>query len=120
VPVRRRADGALEVMLVHRPRYGDWTFPKGKVRDGESDEDAARREVFEETGLSCELGRELPSTEYTDLKLRRKTVRYWSLEDCSGEFQANDEVDEAEWLAPEEAERRLTYTRDHEVLRALG
>jgi 8-oxo-dGTP pyrophosphatase MutT (NUDIX family) len=118
--VRRRADGALEVLLVHRPRYGDWTFPKGKVRDGESDEEAARREVREETGLRCELGRELPSTEYTDLKLRRKTVRYWSLEDCSGEFRPNDEVDEAEWLTVEAAEERLSYSRDLDVLHSLG
>jgi 8-oxo-dGTP pyrophosphatase MutT (NUDIX family) len=68
------------VLLVHRPRYRDWTFPKGKVEQGETDEQAAVREVEEETGLRCELGSELPSIEYTDLKLRHKTVRYWAME----------------------------------------
>jgi 8-oxo-dGTP diphosphatase len=104
---------------VHRPRYGDWTFPKGKVREGETDEDAAHREVREETGLTCTLGAELRATRYLDLKLREKTVRYWSLEDCSGEFHPNNEVDEVAWLSPEDAERRLTYERDIAVLRSL-
>jgi 8-oxo-dGTP pyrophosphatase MutT (NUDIX family) len=107
------------VLIVHRPRYRDWTFPKGKVRKGESDEDAARREVHEETGLACELGRELASTRYTDLKLRQKTVRYWVMENCSGEFRANDEVDKAEWLSLGEAAERLTYARDREIVRSL-
>jgi 8-oxo-dGTP diphosphatase len=118
VPVRRRADGAVEVLVVHRPRYRDWTFPKGKVREGETDADAARREVREETGLICELGTELPRTHYTDLKLRKKTVRYWAME-CSGRFEPNDEVDEIAWLSLEEARRRLTYERDIVVLRPL-
>jgi 8-oxo-dGTP diphosphatase len=76
MPVRRRGDGELEVLLVHRPRYSDWTFPKGKVKNGERDEVAAVREVEEETGLRCGLGCELVSTQYTDPKLRNKTVRY--------------------------------------------
>ena len=117
--MRRRADGSLEVLLVHRPRYHDWTFPKGKVKDGESDEEAAVREVWEETGLTCTLGRELPSTRYTDGKLRDKTVRYWELDPSSGCFEPNDEVDEIEWLAPDVAAERLTYSRDWAVLRSF-
>jgi 8-oxo-dGTP diphosphatase len=77
------------------------------------------REVREETGLTCTLGRELPSTRYTDPKLRDKTVRYWELEPSSGSFEPNDEVDEIEWLTPEQASERLTYSRDWTVLRSL-
>jgi len=119
VPLRRRDDGALEVLLVHRPRYRDWTFPKGKVKDGEREQDAALRELREETGLSGELGRELASTHYTDLKLRDKTVRYWAMENCSGRFEPNDEVDRIEWLTLDEAAGRLSYRRDLDVLQSL-
>ena len=119
MPVRRRGDGALEVLLVHRPRYSDWTFPKGKVKNGERDEVAAVREVEEETGLRCGLGRELASTHYTDPKLRNKTVRYWAMESCSGSFEPGDEVDRVAWLTPPAAAERLTYDRDREVLRSL-
>jgi 8-oxo-dGTP diphosphatase len=119
VPVRRRDDGALEVLLVHRPRYLDWTFPKGKVQDGERDEDAALRELWEETGLVCELGRELASTRYKDPKLRDKTVRYWVMENCSGRFERNDEVDRIEWLTLDEAAGRLSHRRDLDVLQSL-
>jgi hypothetical protein len=72
-----------------------------------------------EAGLACELGDELAPTEYTDLKLRKKTVRYWSMEQCSGEFEPNDEVDDAAWVSLEEAARSLTYARDLDVLRSL-
>lgn len=119
VPLRRREDGALEVLLVHRPRYLDWTFPKGKVQEGERDEDAALRELWEETGLVCKLGRELASTHYKDPKLRDKTVRYWVMEDCSGSFEPNDEVDRIEWLTLDEAAGRLSHRRDLDVLRSL-
>ncbi len=119
VPMRQRDDGDVEVMLVHRPRYLDWTFPKGKVKDGERDEDAALREVGEETGLVCELGRELAGTRYKDPKLRDKTVRYWVMENCVGRFEPNDEVDRIEWLTLDEAAGRLTHRRDLEVLRSL-
>jgi 8-oxo-dGTP pyrophosphatase MutT (NUDIX family) len=107
------------VLLVHRPKYRDWTFPKGKVKDGETDEQAARREVEEEAGLAVELGPELTSTTYMDSRLRNKTVRYWAMGPVSEEATARNEVDEVEWLGRDEAARRLTYERDLDVLRSL-
>jgi 8-oxo-dGTP diphosphatase len=114
--VARDTGRGLEVLLVHRPAYGDWTFPKGKADPGESDEDCARREVEEETGLRCSLGRELPSTTYTDPRGRPKLVRYWLMEVVGGSLRFEHEIDEARWLAPAEAEALLSYERDLEVL----
>ncbi len=110
------------VLLVHRPRYDDWTLPKGKLDHGESFEDAALREVKEETGLRCTLGRELPGTEYRDNKGRPKVVRYWlmELDEEPGTFEPNDEVDEVRWVALGEAAAQLTYNRDREVLDGLS
>ena len=108
---------AASVLVVHRPAYDDWTFPKGKVEPGESDEACAVREVEEETGLRCSLGRELPSTDYVDSKGRPKSVRYWAMEVEAGALQFDHEVDEARWLTPGEAEALLTYERDLAVLR---
>jgi 8-oxo-dGTP diphosphatase len=116
--VWRRRDGELEVLLVYRNRYMDWTFPKGKIKAGETDEDAAVREVEEETGLLCVLGEELPSTEYIDPKLRPKRVRYWAMQ-ATGEGAAQNEVDEIRWLPVAEAGDALSHDRDREVLRAL-
>ncbi|MEK6228529.1 MAG: NUDIX hydrolase [Actinomycetota bacterium] len=120
VVVRDSVEGR-EVLLVHRSRYDDWTLPKGKLDRGESFEDAALREVWEETGLRCTLGRELAGTEYRDNKDRPKVVRYWLME-LEGEpeaFDPNDEVDEVRWVALAEAAAELTYDRDGEVLATL-
>ena len=116
VVFRQGRDG-VEVLLVHRPRYDDWTFPKGKLEPGETHEEAAVREVEEETGLRCELGRELPSTSYRDSKDRPKTVRYWAMRPLGGGFNPHREVDEIRWLAPAAAEDLLSHGHDHEVLR---
>jgi 8-oxo-dGTP pyrophosphatase MutT (NUDIX family) len=113
-------DGEPEVLLVHRPRYDDWTIPKGKLDPGETHEAAALREVEEETGLRCALGRELASTSYHDRKGRPKTVRYWAMTPLDGAFRPHDEVDEVRWLSFPEAERLLTHGHDCEVLRAFA
>ena len=105
----RRGD---RVAVIHRPKYGDWTFPKGKLDAGESFEAAALREVEEETGLRCELGDELEPMAYRDSKGRAKLVRYWEMTPVGGEFEPNDEVDELRWLPPAEARELLTYDRD--------
>ena len=117
--VVRRGGSGLEVLIVHRPRYDDWTLPKGKLDPGETFEDAAVREVEEETGIRCTLGRELPSSRYRDNKDRPKVVRYWLMEPVAGAFEPNDEVDQVRWLAPGAAAEALTYERDREVLAAV-
>ena len=107
------------VLLVHRPRYDDWTFPKGKLDPGESFEDAALREVEEETGVRCTLGRELPSIRY-EVNGRPKLVRYWVMAPAADlGFVPNDETDDLRWVTPDEARALLTYDRDRDVLAAL-
>jgi 8-oxo-dGTP diphosphatase len=115
----RRENGAVEVLLVHRPKYDDWTFPKGKAAPEETDEECALREVKEETGLSCALGRELLSTSYRDGRGRPKTVRYWAMEPLAGSFTPRSEVDEVRWLPTAEARALLSYDRDRGVLDSL-
>ena len=108
------------VVLVHRPRYDDWTLPKGKLDPGESFEEAALREVEEETGIRCRLVRELPAAEYPDAKGRQKLVRYWLMEvEAEPGFVPGREVDEVRRLPMQDALAVLTYARDRDVLRAV-
>ncbi|MBV8479519.1 MAG: NUDIX hydrolase [Actinobacteria bacterium] len=121
VSVVRAAGGLVfregDVLLVHRPQYDDWTFPKGKANDGESDEDCALREVHEETGLRCQLEDEVGATEYTDAKGRPKRVRYWRMRPVADDgFQPNAEVDELRWVPAGAAAGLLTYDRDSNLL----
>jgi 8-oxo-dGTP diphosphatase len=113
-------DDEGRVLLVHRPEYDDWSLPKGKLDRGESFEQAALREVEEETGVRCELVRELPAVEY-EVRGRPKIVRYWLMnvvEDTG--FSPNSEVDEVRWLAPADALELLTYDRDKGVVAAAA
>ena len=117
--VWREQDDRVEVVVVHRPRYDDWSLPKGKLDPGESWEDAALREVHEEVGLVCELDQELPTVFYTDHKGRSKAVRWWAMEVVEDEgFEPNDEVDEVRWVSPGEAARLLSYDADKRTLEA--
>lgn len=120
LPWRIGSNGALEVLLVHRPRHGDWSIPKGKAEPGESPRACARREVREETGLRCRLGAELPAIEYEDRKKRRKTIRYWAAAVQGGHFKPNSEVDVIRWVSLPAALRTLTEPRDRPVVLALA
>jgi 8-oxo-dGTP diphosphatase len=118
------AGGVVEqdglIAIVHRPRYDDWSLPKGKLDKNESSERAALREVQEETGLSCQLIEELDPVSYTDNRGRPKNVRYWRMKVLSGEFEVNDEVDELRWLSKAEALDLLSYEHDRELVAALA
>ena len=114
--VVRRDAGGLRVAVVHRPRYDDWSLPKGKLDPGESWEQAALREVEEEIGLRCRLGAELSPVEYL-VRAGRKVVRYWVMEPESGAFAPNEEVDDMRWLTPDEAVGTLTYDHDRALVR---
>jgi len=120
--VRRRRHGTWEILLVHRPRYDDWSLPKGKADDGERDEDTALREVEEETGLRCELGTPVGETRYRDGKGRRKVVRYWMMDPVSAThaFVPNAEVDEVVWCSTADAAARCTYQHDRDLLHGIG
>ena len=116
---RRTPASGIEVLLVHRPRYDDWSVPKGKLDPGEDHPTAAVREVEEETGLRCTLGPELLTTSYVDRKGRPKQVRYWAMTATRGAFVPTDEVDEIRWVPLDEAGSLLSYARDTNVLDAL-
>ena len=113
---RRRDDQEVEIALVHRPAYDDWTFPKGKLHDGESEPEAALREVEEETGLRCRLGKEVGTNSYRDSRGRPKTVRYWAMTPLAGSLVPANEIDAARWVSLDEAAAALTYPRDRMLL----
>ena len=115
---RRERDGRPEVAVIHRPEYDDWSLPKGELNPGEGWEEAAVREVEEETGLRCRLGAELPPAEYLDEKGRPKLVRYWVMTPEDGDFRPTEEVDELRWLPRDEALALMTYEHDRELVRA--
>jgi 8-oxo-dGTP diphosphatase len=115
--VVRRDRGGPRVAVIHRPKYGDWSLPKGKLEPGEGFEQGALREVEEETGQRCRLGRELTAARYRDRKGRAKLVRYWSMEPLGGAFTPGAEVDELRWLPAGEAIELLDYEHDRQLVR---
>lgn len=115
-PSRPDGESESEIAVIHRPRYDDWSLPKGKVDAGETEAVAAVREVFEETGYRVHLGRRLLSVTYP-VEQGTKKVRYWAAMAVGGEFAPNDEVDEMVWLPAAAAMKKLGYPSDRKMLR---
>ncbi|MFJ5308307.1 NUDIX hydrolase [Streptomyces sp. NPDC088350] len=115
---RSPMDGELEICLVHRPKYDDWSHPKGKLKRGEDPLSGAHREVLEETGYAATAGAVLPTVRYL-ANGRPKQVRYWAAEAGTGGFTPNTEVDRILWLSPTAARDRLTQPRDRTLVDAL-
>ncbi|HLQ60615.1 MAG TPA: NUDIX hydrolase [Candidatus Acidoferrales bacterium] len=113
---RSGPDGDLEVALIHRPDYDDWTLPKGKIDPGETPEQAAVREVEEETGLRCEVLRPAGCILYIDRRGRDKVVCYWVMRPRGGRFRPSPEVDRLRWLSQKQAVRQLSYQHDQALL----
>jgi 8-oxo-dGTP diphosphatase len=111
-------DGPTEVAVIHRPVQDDWTLPKGKLNGGETPDQAALREVWEETGLRCKIVRPAGCTAYVDRRGRDKIVCYWLMQPMEGRFRPTDEVDVLRWLTVPEALDRLSYPVDRALLSA--
>jgi 8-oxo-dGTP diphosphatase len=116
VVLTRDKDGQTRVAVIHRPKYMDWSLPKGKLEEGEGWQEAALREVEEETGFRCEASSEISHVSYLDRKGRRKLVRYWLMEPIEGKFEPHGEVDELRWATQDEADELLTYPHDKELV----
>jgi 8-oxo-dGTP diphosphatase len=114
--IRRGPDDAIRVVLVHRPRHDDWSFPKGRQRRGETLVTTALREVREETGFLCVAESVIGVTEYLDSRERPKLVRYWVMRIVTGTFVPTAEVDAIAWVRPSEAVVRLSHEHDRELL----
>ncbi len=120
IVIRAALSGGWEVAVVHRPLQLDWTLPKGKLEPEETAEACALREVLEETGFHCELGRFVGEVEYIDGRGRPKVVGYWLMQPVEGGFLRSREVDELLWLPLDQAVERLSYTHDQDLLRAVA
>jgi 8-oxo-(d)GTP phosphatase len=116
--VWRSVEGSshVEVAIIHRPRYDDWSLPKGKVDLGETEPAAAVREVYEETGHRAHLGHSLATVRYPVLQAVKR-VRYWAARDLGGEFTATAEVDDLVWMPAKDAMGKMSYPHDRKVLR---
>ncbi len=118
--VWRHGEAGDVVLVVHRPRYDDWSFPKGKLEKGETFLEAAVREVEEETSCTGTIGAELDPVFYVDHKGRSKIVRYWLMAAAPSfdayAFEPNDEVDVLSWMSAEEARATLSYEHDSSLL----
>ena len=115
VVVRRDLD-VLKVLVIHRPHYDDWSFPKGKRDEGETDLECALRELEEETGVRAEPFAELNAVSYKIPSGKDKRVRFWAANYVEGEFVVNQEVDEIRWLTVPEASELLSYDIDRQLL----
>lgn len=110
------SESTVEVAVIHRPRYDDWSLPKGKVDPGETEPVTAVREVLEETGFRAQLGRRIATVSYP-IEHRTKRVQYWSARSLGGSFAANNEVDELMWLPVAAALKKVSYPYDRKILR---
>jgi 8-oxo-dGTP pyrophosphatase MutT (NUDIX family) len=118
--VYRDGPEGTEVLVVHRPKYEDWSLPKGKLDPGETLEQAALREVEEETGVRAELGTHVGSNEYRDRHGRSKRVDWYLMEPIDGDFTPNDEVDEIRWIPVSRARELLTHEDDYSLIEQAG
>ena len=107
-----------DILIVHRPKYDDWSLPKGKCKSGESDEACALREIEEETGLRCEIERALGQSHYHALA-GPKVVKWFVMRPLDGEFAPDDEVDEIAWVPISEVGDRVTFDVGVEQLEQL-
>jgi 8-oxo-dGTP diphosphatase len=119
IVLRASDSGGWEVAVVHRPEHLDWTLPKGKLEVGEGPIECALREVREETGYDCHLGRFVGEVEYTDRRGRLKVVSYWLMQPVDGAFEPTAEVDELRWSTLADAVRLLSYSHDRDLLESL-